>query len=132
MEIVEKTGQCKFCGQNKIVEVPDYMTEEDINEEATLECYCKDAKLYKEAKEREALIEQAKLSAKGTTYELFHEEYPEIEELFNAAINPIVAMKFKKLTITTGGKTKAAISFSKGNIKVEREDKSVSALETEI
>lgn len=132
MEMVEKTGVCRFCGQKKFLEVPDYMTDEEVNEEASTECYCKEAKAYKEKKERAELIEQAKTSAKGTTHILFHEEFPEIEELFNAAINPLVDKKIKKLTITTGGKTKATISFSKDNIKVEREDKSVNTLETEI
>lgn len=132
MEMVERTGQCRFCGQNKIVEVPDFMNEDEINEEATKGCRCIDAKMYREQKEREELVKQAKISAKGTTFELFHEEFPEIEEMFNSAIDPLVDRKFKKLTITTGGKTKATISFTKGNIKVEREDKSVSALETEI
>lgn len=123
---------CKFCGQHKMVEVPDFFTQEEIVNEASKECYCKDGKAYKEKLEREEIIKQAKTSAKGTTFQLFHDEFPEIEELLNSAIDPLVEKKFKKFVITTGGKTKASISFAKDNIKVEREDKSVSTLETEI
>lgn len=132
MEMIEKVGICKFCGQHKIVEVPDFMTDEEVNEEATLGCKCPDAKAYKDKKDREEMIRQAKLSAQGTTFELFHEEYPEIEEILNNAMDPLVDKKIKKITITTGGKTKASISFAKDAIKVEREDKAVATRETEI
>ena len=55
----------------------------------------------------------AKRSAKGTTFELFHEEFPEIEDILNYSMDALTQKKFKKLTITTGGRTKASITFSK-------------------
>lgn len=132
MEMVEKTGVCRFCGQNKLVEVPDSFTQDEIDEEASTECWCMDAKAYKERKEYQAMVEQAKTSAKGTTLQLFHEDHPDIEEVLNYAMNPLVDKKFKKITIATGGKTTAKMSFSNGSIKVEREDKTKNALETDI
>lgn len=128
----EETGICRFCGQTKLVEVPDSFTQEQIDEEATLMCKCFEAKQYKEKKEKEEQIEMAKTSAKGTTFELFHEEFPEIEEILNSVMDPLTKKKFKKLTIQTGGKTKATISFSKDTIKVEREDKSTYTRKTEV
>ncbi len=130
--MTQKTGTCRFCGQTKIIEVPDSMPQNEVDEEATLECKCPDAKVYKEKKEKEEQIEMAKTSAKGTTFELFHEEFPEIEDVLNYAMDALTAKKFKKLSITTGGKTKATISFAKDTIKVEREDKSTYTRETEV
>lgn len=128
----EETGICRFCGQHRIVDVPDSFTEYEVNEEATLNCNCNDSKAYKERKEKEEQIEMAKTSAKGTTFELFHEEFPEIEEILNYSMDALTQKKFKKLTITTGGRTKASITFSKDTIKVEREDKSTYTRETEV
>lgn len=78
------------------------------------------------------MIEMAKTSAQGTTYELFHEEFPEIETVLNAVMDDLVNKKYRKVTIATGGKTKASITFSKDTIKVEREDKNTYTRETEI
>ena len=128
----EATGICKFCGQHRIVDVPDNFIECEVNEEATLNCNCNDSKAYKERKEKEEQIKMAKTSAKGTTFELFHEEFPEIEDILNYSMDALTQKKFKKLTITTGGKTKASITFSKDTIKVEREDKSTYTRETEV
>lgn len=128
----EITGTCKFCGQRSLIVVPDNASVELIKEETALNCTCKESQAYRAEKEKEEQIEMAKTSARGTTFELFHEEFPEIEELLNMAINPLVEKKFKKLTINTGGRTKATISFAKDAIKVEREDKSIATRETDV
>lgn len=128
----ETLGACRFCGQRTMVAVPDDADLEIISEEATMNCKCKESQMYQDKLEKEAQIEAAKVSARGTTFELFHEEFPEIEGILNAAINPLVEKKFKKVTISTGGRTKATISFSKDAIKVEREDKSVATRETDV
>lgn len=130
--MMEITGTCKFCGQRSLIVVPDNADEELMMEEAALNCTCKESQAYRAEKEKEEQIEMAKTSARGTTFELFHEEFPEIEELLNMAINPLVEKKFKKLTINTGGRTKATISFAKDAIKVEREDKSIATRETDV
>lgn len=130
--MTQKTGICRFCGQTKLVEVPDDFTQEEVDEEIALTCRCPESKAYQEKKQKEEQIEMAKTSAKGTTFELFHEEFPEIEEILNSVMDALVAKKFKKLTITTGGKTKASITFAKDTIKVEREDKSTYTRETEV
>lgn len=127
-----RTGYCRFCNQAKLLEVPSDFTIEQLEEEATMGCICREAKEYQAEKYRKEQIECAKQSAKGTTYDLFHDEFPEIEEIFNSALTPLEDKKFKKITINTGGKTKATISFAGDKFKVEREDKSVTSLETEI
>ena len=39
-----KKGACRFCGQNKMIEVPNGYTQEEIDEEVTCECKCDEAK----------------------------------------------------------------------------------------
>ena len=46
-----KKGACRFCGQNKMIEVPNGYTQEEIDEEVTCECKCDEAKAYQEKKE---------------------------------------------------------------------------------
>lgn len=72
------------------------------------------------------------LKKDGANIKLFHEEFPEIEDILNYSMDALTQKKFKKLTITTGGRTKASITFSKDTIKVEREDKSTYTRETEV
>lgn len=120
MELVEKTGVCRFCGQNKIVEVPDNFTDEEINEEASKECYCIDAKHYKESLELKAMVEQQKISAQGEIFKHFNNDYPLIEKIFNDAIDPIVNNEFIKMTIVTDDGVTAYIKKKKGGIKVGR------------
>lgn len=131
MEMIEATGICRYCGQTKLVEVPDYFTEKEIEEEASTECYCNGAKDHKKAKELEAMIEQQKESARGTTFQLFHEEFPEIEKMFNSAINPLADHKFKKVTVSTDDGMTASIKWKDG-IEVERVDKNINRIKTRI
>ena len=127
-----KKGACRFCGQNKMIEVPNGYTQEEIDEEVTCECKCDEAKAYQEKKEREERLEAQKLSAKGTTFELFHNDFPEVEEILNNAIPLLVTKKVKKMTINTGTKVTATIGISKGTIKVERTETSKYSRETEL
>ena len=90
-----KSGVCRFCGQYKIIEVPGYSTQEEIDEEVTLECRCEAAKEYQEKKQKEELMEMVKISAQGTIYELVHEDKPEIEQLLNNCIPLLVTKKSK-------------------------------------
>lgn len=127
-----KKGACRYCGQNKIIEVPSGYTQEEVDEEVTMECKCDEAKAYQEKKEREERLEAQKLSAKGTTFELFHNDFPEVGEVLNNVISLLVAKKVKKMTINTGTKVTATIGISKGTIKVERTEKSKYSRETEL
>lgn len=130
--MVDYTGICKFCGQHRLIQLPEGASEEEIQEETLNVCNCLDAQSYRDAKDREARIEAAICSAEGTTYELFNEDYPEIEEILNGAMKALASGKIKKITIATGKKTKASISFGSETFKVEREDKSNTRRETQI
>lgn len=127
-----KKGACRFCGQNKMIEVPNGYTQEEIDEEVTCECKCDEAKAYQEKKEREERLEAQKLSAQGTTFELFHNDFPEVEQILNKTIPLLVTKKVKKLIVNTGTKVTATIGISKGTIKVERTETSKYSRETEL
>lgn len=92
-----KKGACRFCGQNKMIEVPNGYTQEEIDEEVTCECKCDEAKAYQEKKEREERLEAQKLSAQGTTFELFHNDFPEVEQILNKTIPLLVTKKSKEV-----------------------------------
>ena len=130
--MTEFTGVCRYCGQHKLVEIPDAATEEEINEEATVMCRCLPAQAYRDELAHKERVEAAICSAEGTTYELFNDEYPDIEQLLNSAMRPLAAGTIKKVTINTNGKTKASISFAADTFKVEREDKKSIKRQTEI
>jgi len=128
----EITGTCKFCGQGVLIAIPDCADEAVARHEAAMTCKCSDARKYQADWEEQEKLEMAKTSAEGTTFELFNEDYPEIEQLLNKSIDMIAAKKIKKVTINTHGKTKASITMSNGTFIVEREDKSIARRETEI
>lgn len=46
--MTSKTGICRFCGQSRLMEVPDGMPVEEVNEEAALSCSCIEGKAYRE------------------------------------------------------------------------------------
>lgn len=52
---VDKTGSCSFCGQTKIIQVPEEWEQGQINEAVTCECECEQAQAYAKAKERKVL-----------------------------------------------------------------------------
>lgn len=130
--MTSKKGACRFCGQMKLIDVPDTATQEEIDEEVTLECKCREARAYQEKKEAEERIEEQKVSAMGTTFELFHNDFPDVENMLNNCIPLLVTKKIKKATINTGTKVTAAISIQRGTIKVERIEKAVYTRETEL
>lgn len=127
-----RKGSCRYCGQQKLIEVPNGYTQEEVDEDVTNECRCDEAKAYRAKKENEERLEAQKLSAKGTTFELFHNDFPEVEQLLNETILLLIKRKVKKLTINTGTKVTATIGISKGVIKVERIETSKYSRETEL
>ena len=47
---MKNIGYCKFCGNSRMVMESEGMTEEDLNNQATLECDCEGAKAEREVK----------------------------------------------------------------------------------
>ena len=118
---VEKTGSCSFCGQTKIIQVPEEWEQGQINEAVTCECECEQAQAYAKAKER-------KDKAKKRVNELFGggAEKPVAEDVVNLLIATVDAIEdkhMKGITVDVGHGVKAKVSkMAKESIKVERSE----------
>ena len=89
---VEKTGSCSFCGQTKIIQVPEEWEQGQINEAVTCECECEQAQAYAKAKER-------KDKAKKRVNELFDggAEKPVAKDVVNLLIATVDAIEDKHM-----------------------------------
>lgn len=118
---VDKTGSCAFCGQNKIITVPEEWEQGAINEAVTCECECEQAQAYAKAKER-------KDKAKKRINELFgsSSEKPIADDVVNllvATVDAIEDKHMKDITVDIGHGVKAKVSkMAKESIKVERSE----------
>ena len=125
---VEKTGSCSFCGQTKIIQVPEEWEQGQINEAVTCECECEQAQAYAKAKER-------KDKAKKRVNELFGggAEKPVAEDVVNLLIATVDAIEdkhMKGITVDVGHGVKAKVSkMAKESIKVELSDNKKTAYE---
>lgn len=109
-------GFCRFCQDQKIVEVPDDATEEMINEEATRTCNCYEARDAREKKyQKGACI--------ANIEEMIKEKHPEIADLLESSIDPIQEGKISKITVNTPYNQTIRLSRCKDGIKVELEKK---------
>lgn len=112
----DKTGSCSFCGQTKIIQVPEEWEQGQINEAVTCECECEQAQAYAKAKER-------KDKAKKRVNELFGggAEKPVAEDVVNLLIATVDAIEdkhMKGITVDVGHGVKAR--FLKWRKKVLR------------
>ena len=104
----DKTGSCSFCGQTKIIQVPEEWEQGQINEAVTCECECEQAQAYAKAKER-------KDKAKKRVNELFGSgaEKPVAEDVVNLLIATVDAIEdkhMKGITVDVGHGVKAKVS----------------------
>lgn len=49
----DKTGSCSFCGQTKIIQVPEEWEQGQINEAVTCECECEQSTSIRQKQKRE-------------------------------------------------------------------------------
>ena len=111
-----REGCCIYCGEIRMVEVPEDISQEMIDAEASQKCNCYQAT---EARKRKKQKEQCTEDIE----EVLGEYYPEIAEIFRSSIDVIQDAKIKKLTVNTHGNKIARISMTKDGIKVELEAK---------
>lgn len=111
-----KQGYCVFCGEARMVEVPEETSQELADQEATNECMCTRAVMIRErANQKEACISNIEA--------LLEPKHREIAEMFKDAIDAIQDTKIKRITVNTYGNKTARISKTKDGIKVELEQK---------
>lgn len=108
----EVTGQCRYCGQTQIMQLPDNYTEKDITEEATRSCKCAQAKHYVRVEERIA-------GAESAIREMF-KDYPSLEDVKNTLLGAarlVAENKYNKITISKG-KYAASMKPGKEALKI--------------
>ena len=109
-------GFCNYCAQPKMVEVPEGMEQDKINEEATKICTCLAATSFREKKQqKEACISNIEA--------LLEPKNEEAARILKDSIDAIQDSKIKKITINTYGNYTARMSKTKDGIKVELEKK---------
>lgn len=117
-EVIEATGACRFCGQIRTMEATAYATPEDIEETATLECDCTEARIYAKKQSR-------KKRALERVIELFGDEQNpeknyEIIELMSKAIDCLTEYRIEGVSISIGAGVRAKLVQAANGIKIER------------
>lgn len=108
----EVTGQCRYCGQTRLISVPDSFTEADIQEEVTRKCKCEESRNYIRVEERIAGAEEA--------IRTIFKELPEMGDVKKnllSATRLVAENKFNKITISKG-KYMASMKPGKEAIKI--------------
>lgn len=117
-KMLQISGHCSFCGQRRMVEIPEgfiYGEEDDL---ATRECDCSGAVAKRQREQRIA-------ETSDKIAELFAEEYPEISDLLNATLTFVAKREIKKVSVDNGDGIKAFLSMNEdGVFKVERKETS--------
>ena len=120
-------GTCKYCGQSRIVQVPDGpdLPEEVLNQVATDECDCEKAKFYRERQEK---IERVEWIIGNLPPE--HEQ--DIVGLLKKALPEIVDLKIRKISISVNSDVSYTMTRGKdGEVKIRRQEIIVSEDEAE-
>lgn len=124
-----KSGSCRFCGQQIIIDGGADMTEPQLEEAATMRCECEKALSYQEVANRQQ-------TAKQRANELFGEnsgEYRQPEDvlkLIENAVDLICDKKMKqiKIGIKTGLQCRIML-MAKDKIKIVRETSNTDTFE---
>lgn len=110
------TGECRFCGQRSLVDIPDGLTEEEqkkaADDEATLECTCKAGSDHRADR---YVMEQCHENIE----QMFREKCPEVADLMQEAVPMVYRQQIKRVTVFTTGNGCATLSRSTGNLKLK-------------
>ena len=123
-----QTGACRFCGQSGVIHTMFGWSQEQIDEQVTLNCQCEAAQNYKKAKERRE-------KAKKRIYELFGAgaENPASEEvvaIMDAVVDAIENKGMKSITVDLGHGVRGKVAkMAKESIKVERSERKTQTFE---
>ncbi len=113
---MSSVGYCKYCGSGRMVEMPEGVSQEALDKEASETCDCYGAE---EARKKET----QKDVCVAQLGEMLHGKHPEIETLLIGAIEPMQERKFAKITINTGFNKTVRMTMTKDGIKIEIERK---------
>lgn len=117
----QENRACRYCGQIRMIEVPNNWTEEQ-REEMTIECcICPDAMTHNGLKHRKEKAHERIEMLFGEQSELPIDE--NVEKLLYMAVDAAVDLDIENVTISIKDGTKASIRrTTKGSIKIERSE----------
>lgn len=119
-----EVGACRFCGQTYQLEVDGPWTAAMLDKAATEKCTCDDAL---KAKKREGVLKKCGKKVD----QMFEEQKDEFRETLKNICTHIYDEDMDKASLTIDGRTKVTIGWSKGNIKIERTEKTTKVSEIE-
>lgn len=108
--ITEQTGFCKYCGQARIIKAPEGLSTADLNEQASDECDCEEAR---QQRERRAKMEAAGMWAQN----MFSRENGQLQTVL-CAIRSTFEGAIDYVTVKIGKKTHKIDTDSDGMIRI--------------
>lgn len=108
--ISKQIGFCKYCGQSRIIEAPEGFSAADLNEQASDECECDEAR---RQRERRAKMEAAGMWAQN----MFSKENGQLQVVL-CAIRSTFEGAIDYVTIKIGKKTHKIDTDSDGMIRI--------------
>ena len=109
----EQIGACRFCGQIGVVQSEKELTQVQLDEEATWNCKCEEARKMREQEEN--------LRMATSAVETLFRDMEKEAQLLKEACKLLADGTLKSVSIDTGGTVKASLkSTAKGKIKVTR------------
>ena len=109
-----KTGYCNYCGNSRMVYVPESWDQVEIDAQATEECDCPTA-----TRERNYKIQ--KIAAEDNIRRLLEETDPEVADLLIESIGLVQRGMCNKVTIMISRQTSVTLRKSKdGSLKCDR------------
>ena len=108
--IKKQIGFCKYCGQSRIIEAPEGFSAADLNEQASDECDCDEAR---RQRERRAKMEAAGMWAQN----MFSRENGQLQTVL-CAIRSTFEGSIDYVTIKIGKKTHKIDTDSDGMIRI--------------
>lgn len=120
-KVIERTAECRFCGQSKIRQFDAGLSDEECNEIVTLECTCKEGYDYRFEQKEKQKIKQMIDDSKSISFELFGSDYPGVVDLIDYIIPEMVKLSLEKVSISFE-KVRCSIKFKEDEIKISRVD----------
>lgn len=97
--MIQKTGECKYCKQYATRMVPKSFTKEQIDEEVMLHCRCDEAMAEQKVRSMIACTE-------STIKNFFKEKnLPLYEEVLLSVVEPMARQNMKRITMAAGNFT---------------------------
>lgn len=114
------TGYCNFCGQGKVVEIPDetpeHIRDEEANHSASIECHCKEGSDWRA---NMLVIEKCYDNIEM----MFRENYPDIADILQDAKGIVYNGDIKRITCVTPEGGIAAMYKKGGSIELKFTEK---------